>query len=58
MKTLAERGREPRQGFIAKCGRCGALVVHAFSTGKPFHMHARSARCLYGKRLDILRGKK
>lgn len=45
MKTLAMLGRKPRYGYIAPCRVCGARVVHAESTGQPFHMHRFSKKC-------------
>lgn len=53
MKRLAERGGKPSSGYLAPCRRCGLVVVHAESTGKPFHMHRWSALC---QRLAIQRG--
>jgi len=47
MKRLAERspGRRPWRGYLAPCKRCGLVVVHAASTGEPFHMHRYSRAC-------------
>lgn len=49
MKRFAEKLHpkrpEPRRGYVAACKACGLLVVHARSTGEPFHMHRRSRKC-------------
>jgi len=47
MKRLAERspGRLPNRGYLAACAVCGLVVVHAASTGQPFHMHRDSKAC-------------
>lgn len=48
MKRFSERrkpGQKPYRGYLAPCPRCGLIVVHADSTLKPFHMHARSKKC-------------
>jgi hypothetical protein len=47
MKRFAERFpcKKPSSGYLAYCRRCGALVVHAFSTGEPLHMHRWSKKC-------------
>jgi hypothetical protein len=37
-----------RRGYLEVCGNCLRMVVHARSTRKPFHMHARSKRCREG----------
>ena len=47
MKTFAKRlpGERPYRGYVARCRDCGEMVVHAESTQRPFHMHARSKKC-------------
>lgn len=45
MKRLAEIGQRPRYGYLAPCKHCGKIVVHAESTGEPFHMHQNSEQC-------------
>ncbi len=47
-------GQQP-SGYVAKCSRCGALVVHAASTGKPLHMHAKSRKCAESALQSMLR---
>jgi len=47
VRRLAVRNPEKvlHRGYLAACANCGLVVVHAESTGKPFHMHARSKLC-------------
>ena len=47
MKPFVARfpGRKPNSGYLAPCKRCGEVVVHAKSTGEPFHMHRWSKKC-------------
>ena len=48
-KRLAERdptGRTLYRGYMARCANCGQLVVHAKKTGKPFHVHLYSKKCV------------
>jgi hypothetical protein len=47
VKRFAERkdGLTPVRGYVAPCRACGLMVVHAYSTDEPFHMHKWSKRC-------------
>lgn len=47
MKLFADRrpSKGLLRGYVAACRFCGALVVHAKSTGEPFHMHRYSKKC-------------